>query len=171
MPHYELSKVLMEHKGRTHQKGQQGLNLAVPENFVAYLQIHFMSALPHTPDSTIMGWVPSGPVPLLTLLFVPIFNHIRTYVRSYIQHIRGLVTAHSIACLPLACATSTTNSLFTHSTFPSPPSPPFTTPADQQRGPPGGEALPLHSLAGPRCSSVLHLHPSLHPTTREASLQ
>ena len=51
------------------------------------------------------------------------------------------------------------------------PSPPLTSPADQHRGPPSGEALPLHSLAGPRCSSVLCLHPSLHPTTCEASLQ
>ena len=111
--HYELlSKVLMEQKGRTHQKGQQGFNLALPENHVAYLQIHFMSALPHTSDSTIMGWVPWS-VPLLTLLFVPIFNHIRMYVLTYstLQDLLLHIT-HSLSAL--ACATSTSNSLSTH---------------------------------------------------------
>ena len=51
----------------------------------------------------------------------------------------------------------------------SPHSPPLLSAADKQRGPPGGEALSLHSLAGQQCSSVLCLHPSLHPTTHDAS--
>ena len=94
LPHYELlSKVLMEQKGRTHQKGQQGLNLAVPENHVAYLQIHFMSALPHTSDSTIMGWVPWSS----TIVDLAVCTHFQshTYVGTYIQHIRRAVTAYS----------------------------------------------------------------------------
>ena len=116
LPHYGLlSKVLMEQKGRTHQKGQQGLNLALPENYVAYLQIHFMSALPHTSDSTI--------IPLFTLLFVPIFNHIRMYVLTY-STLEDLLLHITHSLSALACATSTFNSLSTHSTFPSPPSPP-----------------------------------------------
>ena len=99
---------------------------------------------------------------------------IYAYVASYLGHSVGGGEARrflpNTMCECIA-RQDYLNSLSTHSTFPSPPSPPFTTPADQQRGPPGGEALPLHSLAGPRCSSVLCLHPSLHPTTCEASLQ
>ena len=55
--------------------------------------------------------------------------------------------------------------------FLSPPPPSPLLSADHHTGPPSGDALPLHCLAWPWCSTVLCLHPSLHPPGREAGLQ